>query len=91
MGMRERIQSVIDNTPDVSVRSVSLAAGMSDSMLHKFLRGQTDSMTIKTADGEVKIDTQGMQDFAKRMEAMAAEQEKANKKLQPEPGASAAQ
>ena len=50
MGMRERIQSVIDNTPDVSVRSVSLAAGMSDSMLHKFLRGQTDSMTIKTAE-----------------------------------------
>lgn len=38
------------------------------------------TMTIKTADGEVKIDTQGMQDFAKRMEAMAAEQEKANKK-----------
>lgn len=38
------------------------------------------TMTIKTPDGEVKIDTQGMQDFAKRMEAMAAEQEKANKK-----------
>ena len=48
-------------------------------------------MTIKTPDGEVKIDTQGMQDFAKRMEAMAAEQEKAAKKLQPEPAASAAQ
>ena len=38
------------------------------------------TMTIKTPDGEVKIDTQGMQDFAKRMEAIAAEQEKANKK-----------
>ena len=49
------------------------------------------TMSIKTADGEVKIDTQGMQDFAKRMEAMAAEQEKAIKKMQPEPGASAAQ
>jgi len=50
MGMRERIQSVIDNTQGLSVRSVSLAAGMSDSMLNKFLRGQTDSMTIKTAE-----------------------------------------
>ncbi len=38
------------------------------------------TMTIKTPDGEVKIDTQGMQDFAKRMEAMAAEQEKAKQK-----------
>lgn len=34
----------------MSVRSVSLSAGLSDSMLHKFLTGQTDSLTIKTAE-----------------------------------------
>lgn len=50
MDMRERIQSVIDQRPELTVRSVSLAAGMSDSMLHKFLNGQTESMTIKTAE-----------------------------------------
>ena len=50
MGMRERIQAIIDANPDFTVRSVSLAAGMSDSMLGKFLKGQTDSMTIKTAE-----------------------------------------
>jgi len=33
------------------------------------------SMTIKTPDGEVKIDMKNMEEFAKRMEAMAAAQE----------------
>lgn len=37
------------------------------------------SMTIKTPDGEVKIDVQKMEAFAKQMEAMAAQMEK-NKK-----------
>ena len=50
MDMRERIISVIEANPEFSVRSVSLAAGMSDSMLNKFLKGHTDSMTIKTAE-----------------------------------------
>lgn len=50
MDMRERIKAVIDADPSLSVRSVSLAAGLSDSMLQKFLRGGTDSMTIKTAE-----------------------------------------
>ena len=38
------------------------------------------SMTIKTPDGEVKISTENLQEMAKRMEAIAAEQEKAAKK-----------
>ena len=37
------------------------------------------SMTIKTPEGEVKIDVQKMEAFAKQMEAMAAQMEK-NKK-----------
>lgn len=44
--IRQRIQSVIDATPGMSPRSVSLAAGFSDSMVHKFLTGQTQSMTL---------------------------------------------
>ena len=32
-------------------------------------------MTIKTPDGEVKIDMKNMEELAKRMEAMAAAQE----------------
>lgn len=38
------------------------------------------SMTIKTPDGEVKIDIKNMEELAKRMEAMAAEKEKEAKK-----------
>lgn len=50
MDMRERIKAIIEADASLSVRSVSLAAGLSDSMLQKFLRGGTDSMTIKTAE-----------------------------------------
>jgi len=50
MDVRARINQIITDTPGLSVRSVSLAAGLSDSMLHKFLSGQTDSLTIKTAE-----------------------------------------
>lgn len=50
MDMRARIMAVIERSPSLSVRSVSLAAGLSDSMLHKFLRGGTDSMTIRNAE-----------------------------------------
>jgi len=35
------------------------------------------AMTIKTPDGEIKIDAQGMEDMAKRLQALAAEQQKA--------------
>lgn len=54
MDMRERIKAVIAEKPGMTVRSVSLEAGLSDSMLHKFLSGQTDSMTIKTAQSLAK-------------------------------------
>lgn len=50
MDMRNRIKAVIAQNPDFTVRSISLAAGLSDSMLSKFLKGHTDSMTIKNAE-----------------------------------------
>jgi transcriptional regulator with XRE-family HTH domain len=50
MDMRARIIAAIEQRPDLTVRKVSLAAGLSDSMLHKFLTGGTDSMTIKNAE-----------------------------------------
>lgn len=50
MDMRDRINAVIAEKPGLSVRSVSLAAGLSDGMLHKYLRGGTDSMTIRNAE-----------------------------------------
>lgn len=50
MDIRDRIRAVIDDNPEMSVRSVSLAAGLSDSALHKFLTGATDSLTLKTVD-----------------------------------------
>lgn len=49
MSLRQRIQFVIDSRGDLTVRSVSLGAGMSDSALHKFLTGQTDDMKIENA------------------------------------------
>lgn len=50
MDIRARIQSVIDENPQMSVRGVSLAAGLSDSALHKFLSGATESITLKTVE-----------------------------------------
>jgi transcriptional regulator with XRE-family HTH domain len=49
MDMRQRIQSVIDSNPDLTVRNVSMAAHMSDSALNKFLTGQTNDMKIENA------------------------------------------
>jgi transcriptional regulator with XRE-family HTH domain len=54
MDMRHRIQAVISADPNLSVRGVSLAAGMSDSMLDKFLKKKTDSMTLKNAENLAK-------------------------------------
>ena len=39
MDMRQRIIATIEGKDDLSVRKVSLAAGMSDSALNKFLTG----------------------------------------------------
>jgi phage tail sheath gpL-like len=50
MDIRDRIKAVIEADPEKTVRSVSLAAGLSDSALHKFLTGATDSITLKTVD-----------------------------------------
>lgn len=45
MDARGRLKLVIDEK-GLSARGVSLAAGLSDSMVHKFLTGQTRSMTV---------------------------------------------
>lgn len=50
MDIRARILSIINQNPDMTVRSVSLRAGLSDSALHKFLTGATESITLKTVD-----------------------------------------
>lgn len=44
--MRQRIQAEIDQRPDMTIRKLSLDAGMSDSALHKFMTGQTKSLTV---------------------------------------------
>jgi len=50
MDIRQRIQSVIDSNPGMTVRNVSLKAGLSDSALHKFMNGSTHSLTLETVD-----------------------------------------
>lgn len=46
MEIRERIRQIIDSRDDLTVRNVSLKAGMSDSNLQKFLTGATHSMSV---------------------------------------------
>jgi transcriptional regulator with XRE-family HTH domain len=50
MDIRARIKAVINENPEMTVRNVSLAAGLSDSALHKFLTGATNSLTLETVD-----------------------------------------
>lgn len=50
MDIRARIKAIIDSNPELTVRNVSLAAGLSDSALHKFLTGATQSLTLETVD-----------------------------------------
>lgn len=45
MDARARIQAILDEK-GLSARKVSLDAGLSDSMLHKFLTFQTQSITV---------------------------------------------
>lgn len=45
MDVRARIEAVMAEK-SMSARAVSLAAGLSDSMLHKFLTRQTHSITV---------------------------------------------
>lgn len=55
MGIRERIQESLDQKPDLSPRSLSLRAGLSDSMMHKFLSGQTRSMTVDNLEKVAEV------------------------------------
>lgn len=50
MDVRARIRQILDEK-SLSVRKVSLDAGMSDSMLHKYLTGQTRSITVDNLEG----------------------------------------
>jgi transcriptional regulator with XRE-family HTH domain len=45
MDARARIKSIMAEK-GLSARKVSLDAGLSDSMVHKYLTGQTDSITV---------------------------------------------
>ena len=45
MDLRQRIDRAM-KAKDLTLRGVSLAAGLSDSMLHKFMTGQTRSITV---------------------------------------------
>lgn len=54
MDIRDRIRAVIEQSDDLTVRNVSLRAGLSDSALHKFLSGATNSMTLETVNNLAK-------------------------------------
>lgn len=45
MDLRTRIQEEIDKIDGMTVRSLSIKAGLSDSALHKFMTGATKSLT----------------------------------------------
>jgi transcriptional regulator with XRE-family HTH domain len=45
MDVRDRIRKILEER-GLTARGVSLEAGLSDSMLHKFLTGQTRSITV---------------------------------------------
>lgn len=45
MDLRARIQAEIDKRPGMTVRSLSIESGLSDSALHKFMTGKTKSLT----------------------------------------------
>lgn len=49
MELRPRIQALLDEK-GLTVRGVSLRAGLSDSMLHKFMTGATKSMTVENLE-----------------------------------------
>jgi DNA-binding Xre family transcriptional regulator len=50
MDIRARIEKILSDRPDLTPRSLSLKAGLSDSMMHKFLTGQTRSMTVENLE-----------------------------------------
>jgi transcriptional regulator with XRE-family HTH domain len=50
MDMRDRIRSVIDADDKLTVRNVSLRAGLSDSWLNKLLKGDVRSPTLDAVE-----------------------------------------
>jgi transcriptional regulator with XRE-family HTH domain len=50
MDLRARIKSVIEADEDLSVRKVSLRAGLSDSWLDKLLKGSVRSPTLENIE-----------------------------------------
>ena len=46
--IRERLEGAVNLNPDMTYRKLSLLAGLSDSMIHKFMTGATQSMSIDT-------------------------------------------
>lgn len=49
MDVRTRLKAAIEEK-GTSARAVSLKAGLSDSMVHKFLTGATNSLTLDTVN-----------------------------------------
>lgn len=50
MDMRERIIALIEADPTLSVRGVSIAAGLGETTLRNFLKGMTRSMTLESIE-----------------------------------------
>lgn len=50
MDLRARIQGEIDKRDGMTVRSLAILAGLSDSALHKFMTGKTKSLTTDTLE-----------------------------------------
>lgn len=48
--VKQRIEAVIAARDDLTVRNVALKAGMSDSILHKFLTKPEQSMTLRSLE-----------------------------------------
>ena len=55
MSVKENIRKIIEADPDLSVRGVSLKAGMSDSALHKFLTSDTQSISVNNLQEVAKV------------------------------------
>lgn len=50
MDLRDRIRSIIDSNDELSIRNVSLKAGLSDSWLDKLLKGGVRSPTLENIE-----------------------------------------
>lgn len=50
MTPRERIRRYIEENPDLSLANVAKGAGLSNSALHKYVIGQTRSMTLENIE-----------------------------------------